>query len=151
MFVKQAHKEEGGFLLAAVRFIKYFFIIVGMATTLMTVLLVMTFSKFIEYAPPLLPGNMILTCTFKSGLLEKVASPSLSQPLFMPATTFHEVLDDLAAAAKDKRVKGFVARLQDIDMAPAQLQELRDTLAAFRKSGKFAFVSSRERRRSRFV
>jgi protease-4 len=144
MFVEQRSRDEGGFLTQTFRFIKHFFIIVGVATTAMFVLFAVTFGKYAQYTPPVLPDNMILTYTFKSGLLEKVANPSLSQPLFVPPTTFHEVIDDLAAAAKDKRVKGFVARLQDIDMTPAQLQELRDTLAAFRKSGKFASVFAEE-------
>ncbi|MCE9507145.1 MAG: signal peptide peptidase SppA [Alphaproteobacteria bacterium] len=144
MFVEPRDREEEGFLKSLFRFIKHFFIIVGMGTTVMFVMLGVALNKVAHYTPPMLPDNMVLTYTFKSGLLEKVANPSLSQPLFVPATTFHEVIDDLAAAAKDKRVKGFVARLQDIDMTPAQLQELRDALAAFRASGKFASVFAEE-------
>lgn len=121
-------------------FIKRFFIVIGVAATIASVMLFTTLTKLANYVPPTLPDSMILTYTFKSGLVEKISSPSLTQPLLRPATTFHEIIYDLAQAAKDSRVKGFAAQLQDIDMTPAQLQELRDTIAAFRKSGKVAAV-----------
>lgn len=121
-------------------FIKRFFIVIGVAATVAFALLFSTLNRVASYEPPSLPDSMILTYTFKSGLAEKISNPSLSQPLLRPATTFHEIIGDITEAAKDERVKGFAAQLQNIDMTPAQLQELRDTIALFRKSGKRAAV-----------
>ncbi|MBI3441743.1 MAG: signal peptide peptidase SppA [Proteobacteria bacterium] len=139
MFIEQRRKENA-FLTRMLLFFKRFFVVMGVAATITFVMLFMTLHKLINYAPPSLPESMVLTYTFKSGLVEKVTKPSLTQPLLRPATTFHEIIEDLTQASKDPRVKGFAARLQDIDMTPAQLQELRDTISTFRKSGKCATV-----------
>ena len=122
------------------RFFKKFFILMGMLTTASIVLLFVIFHKVAPYIPPDMPDRVILSYTFKSGLAESVTIPSLTQPLLRPETTFYEVTDALTQAANDPRVKGFVAKIQDIDMAPAQIQELRDTIARFRTNGKFAYV-----------
>jgi protease-4 len=140
MFVEHRRREEDHLPARLLGFIRRFFIVIGVLTTIGLVFLTMTISRLAHYIPPSLPDSMVLTYTFKSGLMEKVTSPSLSQPLLIPAITFHDVIDDLARAAKDSRVKGFVARLQDIELAPAQIQELRNAVAAFRTSGKFASV-----------
>lgn len=95
-------------------------------------------------ANPSMPDNMILTYTFKTGLVETISKPSFDQPLLRPTKTFHEIIDDLTSAAKDKRVKGFVARLQNVEMPPAQIQELRDTISKFRAAGKFAYIYADE-------
>jgi len=144
MFVEQRSREEEGFLKRLFRFIKHFFILMGVLTTIALVSLTMTLNKLAPYAPPVLADRMVLTYTFKSGLPEKMTTPSLSQPLLMPAVTFHDVIDGLARAARDSRVKGFAARLQGIDLAPAQIQELRNALREFRNSGKFASVFAEE-------
>lgn len=138
-FMDPRHRDEP-FLGRVLRLIKRFFIVMGIAATITFVMLFLTLNKLVNYVPPSLPDSMILTYTFKAGLVEKVTSPSFSQPLLRPATTFHEIIDDLTQATKDTRVKGFVARLQDIKLAPAQIQELRDTITMFQKSGKFATV-----------
>ncbi len=121
-------------------FLKRFLIVMGVSATIAFVLLVVTLNKAVNYVPPSLPDSMILTYTFKSGLEETVTKPAFSQPLLRPATTFHEVIESLTQASRDPRVKGFAARLQDIDMTPAQIQELRDTVLKFRKSGKSATI-----------
>ncbi|MFH1158000.1 MAG: signal peptide peptidase SppA [Pseudomonadota bacterium] len=141
--IQQPQKKDSLFR-RVVRFFRRFFIVMGMAATAVIVLLSMASYKVAPYVPAAMPDRIILSYTFKSGLMEKVTMPSLTQPLLRPATTFHEVTDALTQAAKDSRVKGFVARIQDIDMSPAQIQELRDTITRFRTTGKFAYVFSEE-------
>src|SRR6185312_7466171 len=65
-----------------------------------------------------------------------------SAPLMHSSLTFTELLEKITAAATDAHVKGFVVKLQDIAMTPAQLQELRDTLAKFRAAGKPTYIYS---------
>lgn len=144
MFIEHQRRKEDRLPARMLGFFKYFFIVVGMATTIAFIFLAVELGKLVDYAPPRLPDSMILTYTFKSGLVEKVTQPLLNQPLLTPITTFHEVIDDLARAAGDRRVKGLAARLQDIDMTPAQIQEMRNALLEFRRQGKFAAVFAEE-------
>lgn len=87
-----------------------------------------------------LPRNAVLTYTFKSKLGEDDAAPSLMQPLPSPSRSFGELIASLDAAARDARVHGFVARLQDLSLSPAQIQELRDTVAKLRAAHKFTAI-----------
>jgi protease-4 len=122
------------------RFFYRFFFVAGVAATISVVLLVMTISRIVNYAPPSLPDKILLTYTFKSGLHETAGPPSLSQPLLRPPVTLEEVTTALSAASRDARVKGFVADIRGMDLNFAQVQEVRDAVAAFRKSGKFAMI-----------
>ncbi len=51
-----------------------------------------------------------------------------------------DVLDGLERAGDDARIKGLVARVGDGQSGTAQVQELRDAVAAFRAKGKFALA-----------
>jgi protease-4 len=121
-------------------FFRRFFITIGVGVTISFFFMILTIASIAHRASPSMPDNMILTYTFKTGLAELVSKPALGQPLFRPATTFHGIIDRLTAAAKDDHVKGLVAKLQDIDMAPAQIQELREALQKFRAAGKFTYI-----------
>jgi len=118
------------------------FFVIGIAATISIGMLTFTLLKLAQYTPPAMPGKILLTYTFKPGLSEIEGRPSLSQPLLRPATTFREIVFALENAAKDSRVLGFVGKMQDIDFSVAQVQELRDALAGFRKAGKFAWIYS---------
>lgn len=118
------------------------FFVIGVAATISVFFLFLTLSRMMNYTPPALPEKILLTYTFKAGVSETAGKPSLSQPLLRPAATLQEIVEALRAAAKDDRVKGFAARLEDADFSLAQVQELRDALAAFRKAGKFAWIYS---------
>ena len=140
MYVPQ-RRQEDGFLKRVMGFFRWFFIMTGVSVTLGVVSLSLMLSGALRHsAPANASENIILTYTFKPGLAETLRGPSLSQPLLRTSTTFSELTDALAKAAKDKHVKGFVAKLQSVNMAPAQLQELRDTLARFRATGKSTYI-----------
>ena len=123
-------------------FIHRFFFIIGVAAFISVSLLTATLLRAANYVPPGLPDNILLTYTFRSALAETIDKPAFDQPLFRPPTTFHEIVHALAASANDKRVKGFIARIDGPDYSLAQYQEMRDAIAAFRKSGKYAYVFS---------
>ncbi len=123
-------------------FFQRFFIVIGIAATISTIMVLSTLTKLANYVPPALPDKILLTYTFKSSLAETIGKPSLDQPLLRPATTLHEIVDALHNGAKDKRVTGFVARLQGMSLEPAHIQELRDAVHQFRKAGKFAHIYS---------
>lgn len=133
-------EKKKNFISWAGNFFYRFFFVAGIAATVSLVLLVMTVSRIVNYTPPALPGKILLTYTFKSGLHETAGAPSLSQPLLRPPVTLEEVTTALSAASRDSRVEGFIADMRGMDLNFAQVQEVRDAVAAFRKSGKFAMI-----------
>ena len=122
------------------RFFTRLFVFIGVMTTFSIVMLSISISKISDYTPGPLPDKILLTYTFKHGLAESDVKPSLTQPLLKPPATFRDIITGLHAAEKDARVKGFVAHLADATFSVAQVQELRDAIAEFRKSGKFAYI-----------
>jgi protease IV len=135
---EQTQYKRPGFIR---RFFTRFFVFIGVITTLIIVGSITAAVKMADYAPAPLPDKILLTYTFKEGLAEyDGGAPSLSQPLLKTPATFRDIIDALHKAEKDNRVKGFAAHLQDATFNVAQAQELRDTIAEFRKSGKFAYI-----------
>lgn len=94
---------------------------------------------------PELPETFVLTLDLNQGVVEKRRSVSLD--VFEDERGGHvlgEIVSGLEQAGADSRVKGLILRLGDSGMSIAQIQELRDAILAFRKSGKFtiAFAES---------
>lgn len=85
-----------------------------------------------------MPDKILLTYTFREGLGAHGARPSMSGPLLRAPVVLEDVTAALDAAASDDRVKGFVAKIETLDLSPAQLQEIRGAVARFRAAGKFA-------------
>jgi protease-4 len=140
LYVPQRRRDDG-FMKRILGFFKWFFIVMGVSVTLGFVASLLALGGVLHPVQSWSSDdNVLLTYTFKSGLAESAGGPSLTQPLLRPSTTFTELINRLTEAAKDKHVKGFVVRLQDESLAPAQLQELRDTLATFRAAGKFTYI-----------
>src|SRR5690606_12600240 len=54
--------------------------------------------------------------------------------------TLQEIVHTLDLARQDQRVKGIAIHLQEGAFDVAVVQELRDAIARFRKSGKFAYA-----------
>lgn len=122
------------------RFFYRFFFMIGIATFISLTMLTITMSRMMNFSPPSLPDEMVLTFVIKSDIVEVVGRPNLSQPLLRPATTLQDVVAALDLASKDKRVKGLVTRIEDMRLSAAQIQELRDALKRFRAAGKRAYV-----------
>lgn len=133
-------RKEDKFSAKVWRFFYRFFFMIGVAMFISVVMLVITMSRMMNYTPSSLPDEMVLTFIIKSDLVEVVGRPTLTQPLLRPATTLQDAVSALDLASKDARVKGLVARIEDMDLSAAQLQELRDALLRFRKAGKRAYV-----------
>lgn len=87
-----------------------------------------------------LPDDIVLTYTFSPDISEAESGPTLSRPFVESGVVLKDVIDALDGAAKDKRVKGIAARLDHLELSVAQVQELRNAVASFRKAGKFAHI-----------
>lgn len=77
----------------------------------------------------------VLEIDFADRIVEQ--APSSLQSLFVvPPLTVRDLVESLERAAGDERVTALVARVGDARLGLASLQEIRDAVASFRKSGK---------------
>lgn len=92
------------------------------------------------YAPSeeRLADSNVLTLDLTRSLPEGPPGDGIERIFLGAQPNLRDVLDALARAGGDRRVKGLIVRLGDGALGTAQVQELRDGIAAFRATGKFA-------------
>ncbi len=89
--------------------------------------------------PAVLPDEMVLYLPLKTGLAEH--ENSAGRYAFKDDTlTLRDVTNALDRAAGDPRVRGFVAKLAGGELELTHVEELREAIARFRESGKFAYI-----------
>ncbi|HXP29639.1 MAG TPA: signal peptide peptidase SppA [Stellaceae bacterium] len=86
--------------------------------------------------------NTVLTLDLTAAFPDAPPSGRLQSLVLPERRPLRDVLDGLERAGGDPRVKGLVARIGDGSFGLAQIQELRDAVAAFRARGKFAIAYS---------
>lgn len=86
------------------------------------------------------PETAILTLDLSSGIIESRSDNPLAFVSLGNVLVLREALDALDAAGSDPRVQGLFARVGRGPLGLAQVQELRDAIKRFRKTGKFAIV-----------
>jgi len=84
------------------------------------------------------PETTVLSLDLSQGLLEAKPDNPLARITLRDTMEMRQFLDALQAAGRDPKVKGLVARLGRGSLGVAQIQELRDAIAAFHGQGKFA-------------
>ncbi|MBW4699469.1 MAG: signal peptide peptidase SppA [Aphanocapsa lilacina HA4352-LM1] len=87
---------------------------------------------------PRIADNSVLEIKLATALPEKTSQDLTAGLLGPPALTFKDALDNLKKAAKDTRIKGVVLHLDGTAPGWASVEELREALGQFRRSGKFA-------------
>src|SRR5512135_1026397 len=97
---------------------------------------------FSAYGKRSVPRKVLLEADFEQSIEEYVPETSIPQALGEAPTTTRDVIDALDRAAKDDRVAGLVARIGEAPMGLAQVQDIRDAVIRFRKSGKPTFAWS---------
>src|SRR5271169_318654 len=116
-----------------------FFAVIGF----LTVLLVLGAALLINGLQPVvtpLANHIILTADLTQGLAEGPREDRLLRLLVGAEPTLRDVLDGIEAASSDPRVKGLLARVGGDELGLGKVQELRDTIIAFRAKGKFALA-----------
>lgn len=90
-----------------------------------------------------LPDEMVLYWRADSNFSEGHTVPRLDDPssFIRQGNTLRSVVDMLDLAAKDERVKGLVV-LMSGGLGTAHISELQEAVKDFKKSGKFAYISS---------
>ncbi len=89
-----------------------------------------------------IPRKTILEVDLEHAYDEYVPDEPITALLSGKKTTVIELVEALERAAEDDRVAGLVAKVGSAGMGLARLQEIRDAVAVFRKSGKPAVAWS---------
>ncbi len=89
---------------------------------------------------PAVPARTILEIDFEDGVIEDVPDDPIAQFMLGGHLEVRDVVDALDRAAEDRRVKGVVARIGNGGMGLGHIQEIRDAVARFRRSGKPAIA-----------
>ena len=89
-----------------------------------------------------LPKRMILTLDLRHGLDETANSGSLPMFDLSRSLTLAETVLAIDRASRHADVAGLVARIDGSGPGFAQTQEIRNAIARFRASGKFAYAYS---------
>ncbi|MBL8711777.1 MAG: signal peptide peptidase SppA [Alphaproteobacteria bacterium] len=133
-------KKQGGFFHGLWNLLKGFLLMMGFSFFILVIMIGVAIGRAMDDKPEALPSKILLTYTFKAGIGEKLPKPSVTQPFVHTSATIRDLTEALEGAAKDDRVKGFLATIEDVQFSVAQVQELRDAIAHFRKAGKFAYI-----------
>ena len=86
--------------------------------------------------------NSVLKIVFDGPIPERADGDDFAELLDKTPMTILDHLDNLKKAAADKRIKGVVMRLEMPHLGWAKIEELRDGLTEFKKSGKFVIAYS---------
>ena len=83
-----------------------------------------------------LPERIVLEIDFEREFAEYIPTDPLASVLMEQTVSVRDIVDALHQAATDERVLALVARTGTPRMGLAEIQEVRDAVMAFRKSGK---------------
>jgi protease-4 len=86
------------------------------------------------------PKRTILELNLEGGLVEDVPDNPFARAFGRSRPSVRDVVEALARAGDDDRVKGVVARLGQGSLSVAHIQEIRDAVTAFRARKKFALA-----------
>lgn len=121
------------------RFFLYFFAAVGgLFAVLVTSLILIA---VLGGGPALdLPDRMVLRLDLDQGIVDGRSDDPLRQLAGDKTLYLRDAVAALAAAESDERVAGLVVNFGGASIAVSHAQELRDAVASFRRSGKFAMA-----------
>jgi protease-4 len=94
-------------------------------------------------APPTekpLAENNILLIDLSAPLADLPPDQGIERILLAGKPTLRDVLDGIARAGGDPRIKGIIAHIGEGATGTAEAEELRDAIAAFRAKGKFTLA-----------
>jgi protease IV len=123
------------------RVIVGFFALLGVVVFLGIVGTVAIFATVQSRGPHIGAGS-ILTLDLTQALPDQPPDSGVERLLYPNRLTLIEAIETIERASNDSHVTGLVARIGDSNMGLAEVQELRDAIAAFRAKGKRAVAYS---------
>lgn len=111
----------------------------GLATVLV-VIIALAVSSSAWIGRHRVPGQVLLEVDFGRAPIEYIPDEPLAKVVMGNIPRMRDYVEALERAAGDPRVVGLIARVGNTQMGLAQVQEIRNAVLAFRKSGKPAFA-----------
>jgi protease-4 len=93
-------------------------------------------------AAPSFPDEMVLYLPLEGEVLEVPPEASLSDPFAPAQPTVHDIIYAIDQAAADPKVKGMLARLDNVSLSLTHIQEIRAAIRRFKDAGKFTKIYS---------
>ena len=87
-----------------------------------------------------LPDRILLEADFQGPYAEHIPNDSAAQVFLARKPVIRDVVEALETASGDERVQGLLARIGNVQMGMAHIQEIRNAVTAFRKTGKPAIA-----------
>lgn len=124
---------------SAMDLLKLIFSVIGVITCLF--LAVLLFILVIGNTKgPRIYNKTVLEIDFERGLTETVPDAMIYRFTGGEQLQIRNVVNAIDAASKDKRIKGIIGHIAGGPLHYADVQEIRDALIRFRRSGKLAFA-----------
>ncbi len=86
------------------------------------------------------PPDTVVTFSVDDRIVEYAPSDSVIREVFGKQTSILDIVTGLENASEDPKVKGLLVRIDNHSLSYAQIQEIRDAVIAFRKTGKPAIA-----------
>lgn len=112
---------------------------IGAVTLFFSLLTILALPSAIEGTHKPLPKEMVLYLPLDGELSETIASADFD-PFAKEVKTLKQFLQAIENAKNDPRVKGIYSRIGGKGYNLTHIQEIRDAIIDFRKSGKFAYL-----------
>lgn len=120
------------------RFLLGFFTGVGVIAFFLIIMLTISYFYFFG-SEKTLPKKMILNFEFHGPIVENSNDNPFEYLGLGYVLSIRTVLESLDRAASDDRIEGIIFRTLDPDLTIPQAEEIRNAVARFRQSGKFAY------------
>ncbi len=115
------------------------FSIIGAFTVILMIIL-FAWGFFSRLSRNRVPSTTLLEVDLRSGVTEIQPHTPASRLTGGGKPTILQIVDAFERAGDDKRVKGVIARVGSSNMSLAHIQEIRDAVERFRRTGKKAIV-----------
>jgi protease-4 len=122
------------------KFLIGFFAVIGFIVVAIAVIMISFASTKQDRKNREMPSHMVLTLDLKGNLDEATVQPSVLDTLSEPVPTLQDIVQTLDLARQDSRIVGIAVHLDEGQYGVAMIQELRDAIARFKRSGKFAYI-----------
>ena len=122
------------------KFLVTFFVVVGIIVTVLIAGTITLAVKQQHNEDSELPDSIILALRIEDNLSEAPQPSSLLNPFEQTPLTVRQIVSSIDQGTNDDRVKALIINLKSGSYGLAQLQEIRQAVVRFRKSGKFTLL-----------
>lgn len=123
-----------------IRFIfsSFFWVCAFIGFVILTIFLVLYFSNGGPFSSPVksLKQDSVLSITLNGKYIEHANSSGLESLFLGKNASLYDLTRAINSAAYDAKIKGMIVRIESPHLGTGQLQELREALLNFRRSGK---------------